>query len=190
MMDLLQRLMMLVGRGRIKVVNDAGPVQLVQIKLGDKETRDNTPRLAEYGLASNPPVDSDGVALFNSGDRSKGVVIATGHQLSRMKDLQRGESALYDDLGQFVYLTRAGIVVNGAGRPVTINNAPTVTINAATSVVLNTPLLTVNGDIVATGNISDQNGVKGVLQHIRDNYDSHTHSDPQGGSTGGPSNTL
>ena len=187
--NILQRLRMMIGRGRVTFLDDSGPAQVVQVQFGPLETNDCL-RLAEFGFASNPPVGSDVAAVFISGDRSNGIVVATGNQTLRLKNLLPGESALYDALGKYIYLTKNGIVIEAKGQPVTINNASTVTVNAATEVVLNTPTLQVNGNIVASGDISDQNGAKGTLQHIRDDYDVHTHPDAQGGNTGVPSNTL
>lgn len=180
---------MMIGRGRVKFADDSGSVQIVQVQLGPLETNDCL-RLAEFGFTSNPPVGSDVAAVFIAGDRSNGIIIATGNQTLRLKNLLPGESALYDALGKYVYLTENGIEIEANGQPVTVNNASTVTVNAATEVVLNTPNLQVNGNITASGDISDQNGAKGTLQHIRDNYDIHTHPDAQGGITGTPSNTL
>ncbi|TKV19105.1 baseplate assembly protein, partial [Citrobacter sp. TBCS-14] len=42
----------------------------------------------------------------------------------RMKGLKTGEVAIYDDQGQSVTLTRAGIVVDGGGKVITFKNAP------------------------------------------------------------------
>ena len=44
----------------------------------------------------------------------------------------------------------------------------------------------VDGDITSTGDVSD--GV-GALSGLRGHYNIHTHTDPQGGSTG-PTDTL
>ena len=63
-------------------------------------------------------------------------------------------------------------------------------INSSSTQWNHTGNMTLTGDVLVTGNISDMNGTKGTLQHIRDNYDVHTHTDPQGGTTGTPSNTL
>jgi phage baseplate assembly protein V len=117
---LYQRLLHVIGRGRVTQGNDVGNVQLLQLRLGQDEVRDNTPRLAEFGFTSMPPAGADAVLVFIGGDRSNGVVIATGHQASRLKNLKAGEVAIYDDQGQSVFLTRAGIVINGGGHPVTV----------------------------------------------------------------------
>nr|WP_314487643.1 phage baseplate assembly protein V [uncultured Pseudomonas sp.] len=153
---LWRRVQLMSSWGRVTFSDDSNSAQLLQVKLNDSETRDDTPRIAEFGLTSRPPDGSDVLVVFLGGDRSKGVVVATAHQASRPKGLLAGETMLYDLWGKSVHLTKAGgIVVEAQGAPVTVNNATTVTINAADSVELVTPLLHVTGDIVAGGNITD-----------------------------------
>lgn len=153
---LWRRVQLMSSWGRVTFSDDSRSAQLLQVKLNDSETRDDTPRIAEFGLTSRPPEGSDVLVVFLGGDRSKGVVVATAHQASRPKGLLVGETMLYDLWGKSVYLTKdGGIVVEAKGAPVTVNNATTVTINAAESVELDTPLLHVTGDIVAGGNITD-----------------------------------
>ena len=153
---LWRRVQLMSSWGRVTFSDDSRTAQLLQVKLNDSETRDDTPRIAEFGLTSRPPEGSDVLVVFLGGDRSKGVVVATAHQASRPKGLLVGETMLYDLWGKSVYLTKdGGIVVEAKGAPVTVNNATTVTINAAESVELATPLLHVTGDIVAGGNITD-----------------------------------
>lgn len=154
---LWRRVQLMSGWGRVTFSDDSQSAQLLQVKLNDSETRDDTPRIAEFGLSSRPPEGSDVLMVFLGGDRSKGVVVATAHQSSRPRGLLPGETMLYDVWGKCVHLTKdGGIVVQAKGAPVTINNATTVTINAAESVELITPLLHVSGDIVAGGNITDK----------------------------------
>lgn len=171
-----RRILLAAGRGRVVLVDDTGPVQKLQVRLGAMEVKDGVPRLVEYGLASNPPSGSDVYVAFIAGDRSNGVIIASGNQAARMRNLQPGEVAIYDDLGQSVYLTRNGIVINGAGLPLTVNNTPVVIVNAATKVALNTPELDVSGKIVAGGDITD-NATSGgrSMAAMRQIYDGHEH---------------
>lgn len=144
-----QRILHIVGRGRITTGNDSGAVQSQQVQLGLDEIKDNIPRLAEFGLTSMPPVGSDAVLVFIGGDRSNGAIIATGHQASRPKNLAPGETMLYSQDGKSIYITAAGgIVVEAKGQAVTVSNATVVTINAATKVRMVTPLLEVTGDII------------------------------------------
>jgi phage baseplate assembly protein V len=106
----LQRM---VGRGRVSLVDDRGPVQLLQLtSLGLGDVKDGVPRLAEYGFTSMPPQDTDAIVLFLSGERSNGVVIATSHQSYRLKSLQDGDVALYDSRGNFVKLSGAGLTLH------------------------------------------------------------------------------
>lgn len=177
---LWRRVQLVVGRGRVTVSDDSGNVQRLQVRLGALETRDNTIRLADFGFTSRPPVGSDVVVVFPAGDRTNAVVIATGHQATRPRGLLEGESQVYDQWGKYLYFTaEGGIVLEAQGTPVVVNNATTVTINASDSVVMNTPLLKVSGDIQAGGNISDS--VRSMAAD-REIYDGHDHG-------GGPTPT-
>lgn len=168
---LYRRVLMVVGRGRIKTGRDDGPAQMLQVRLGPLETIDNLPRLSEYGFNSMPPVDTDAIVLFSGGNRSDGVIIATGSQTYRMRSLQTGEVAISDDQGQSVYLTRTGIVINGAGFPIQVTNAPSVTLD--TPQVHMTGNLAVDGSITAEGDVADH-GNK-TMAAMRDVYNGHDH---------------
>lgn len=129
---LWRRLLHAVGRGRVTLVQDGGPVQVIQAQLHASAVRDAIPRLAEYGLASRPPAGADAVVLCIGGNTSDMVVIATGHQTYRLRNLGDGEVALHDDKGQSIELRAAGIVIN-APHGLTVNGntvfAGTVTAN-------------------------------------------------------------
>lgn len=175
---LFRRVMLMIGRARLTTGRDDSSVQRHQVRLGALEVRDNTPRLAEYGFTSMPPAGSDAVLAFIGGDRSNGVIIATGHQASRLKNMKSGETALYDDLGQRVFLTRQGIVIEGAGLPVTICNAPEVILKAESKVRIEAPVLE------CTGQIIDQCGSGGhSMAQMRDVYNQHTHGGVKSGSS-------
>lgn len=179
---IINRLALLVGRGFVGAANDAGNLQVLQVKLGASETRDGIPRIGEYGHASMPPIDGNAVAvvLFVNGERGNGVVIATEHLPSRLKNMQPGESAMHDDLGQYVYITRNGIVIDGAGKTMTIQNVGTLQVDGAISAT---------GDIASTGgNLKDSTGKS--LADARSVFNPHTHTDPQGGTTGTPSGSM
>lgn len=166
-----RRVLLAIGRARVTTVNDAGNVQLAQVQSNDLETIDNMPRLAEFGLTSNPPVGTDVTVVFIGGDRGNGVIVATGHQASRPKGLKPGETMIYSQDGKSVYLTAAGgIVVDAKGQNVTVNNAGTATINASMSVTLNTPVLKVSGDI-----IDNYSSNLHSMAQMRSIYNTHTH---------------
>jgi phage baseplate assembly protein V len=186
-----RRVLLSLARALVTTVNDSGGAQMMQVKLNAMETRDNTPRIAEFGLTSNPPVGSDAIVVFLGGDRSNGVVLGTVHQPSRPKNLAPGETMIYSQDGKSVYLTASGgIVVEAENQAVTVNNATTVTINAATKVRMVTPLLEVTGDIIDNAGSNSHN-----MAQMRQIYNTHTHpivNIQTGGSTintNGPSQT-
>lgn len=189
-----RRVMLAIGRGRICVANDSSAVQTLQVKLGNHEVQDNLPRLAEFGFTSVPPSGADAVLLFLGGDRSNGVVVATGDQSTRPRNLKPGEAMLYSADGKKVHLTLdGGIFIDANGQDVTVANAATATITAETMVVLDTPKLKVTGSIEAGGDVLDNSGTNtSTLAHVRQVYNTHTHGGVQGGmsNTSTPSETA
>jgi phage gp45-like len=158
--------LLMVGRGRVTTTDDTGNVQRMQVELGADEIIDGVPRLAQYGFQSVPPADADAVVVFIAGERSNGVVIATGDKTYRMRGLASGEVALSDDKGQTIYLSAAGIRIDGGGLPIEIQNTPTVTMAGD---------LVVDGNITAGGDIADGGGAK-TMAGMRSAYDSHRHA--------------
>ena len=141
------RLRSVVMGARVSYVDDSGPVQLAQARVSANMTRDQLPRLAEYGFQSVPPVGADVVMLHLAGEQTTGVIIATGHQTYRLRGLSSGEVAISDDKGQKVYLSAAGIRIEGGSLPVQINASAGLTINANT---------TINGTVTANGHRIDE----------------------------------
>lgn len=125
-----RRILNLVGRGRVTLTDDSGVVQVAQVTLGEDERRDDVPRLAEYGFTSVPPVGSDAVMVFIAGERSNGVVIATGNQTYRLRGLASGDVALYDNRGQTVTLTADGIKVTA---PAVVIEAEAIQLTGSTN---------------------------------------------------------
>lgn len=182
-----RRVLLSLARALVTTVNDSGGVQMMQVKLNPLETRDNTPRIAEFGLTSNPPTGSDAFVVFLGGDRSNGVVLGTVHQPSRPKNLAAGETMIYSEDGKQIYLTASGgIFVKANGQPVEVDNATVVTINAATKVRMVTPRLECTGDIVDN---CDTTGRSMAADRVI--FDSHNHDvrNVQGGGSTITSNT-
>jgi phage baseplate assembly protein V len=166
-----RRIQLTIARARVTATDDTGTVQKVQAQVNAFELRDQTPRLAEFGFTSRPPAQSDAVLVFLAGDRSNGVVIATGHQSSRPKNLAEGEVMLYDLWGKHVYLKADGsIEIDAKNGPVVVNNATQVTINASTKIRCVTPRLECTGDII--DNCDSQSH---TVKNMRDLYNEHGH---------------
>jgi phage baseplate assembly protein V len=106
------RLLLSTRPGRVTLVDDTDTTQTVQAVLSAAEVGDAV-RLAEYGFTSVPPEGSDCVVLAMGGNPDNGlVIVATGHKASRLTGLQLGDVAIYDNRGQSVLLTGAGMVIN------------------------------------------------------------------------------
>lgn len=157
MAPLARRVYLMIGRGVVRLVDDAGGLQVLQVTLLDGEPRRGLERIGQYGHASNPPDGAEAVVASVCGSRDHGVVIAVEHRRHRLKDLKRGESALYDDLGQRVHVTRDGIVIKSAQRA-----------------TLATPEINLGGDRAELLALIDER----ILELINQ----HTHQDVQPGS--------
>lgn len=191
---LARRVLMLFAPGRVKLVDDSGLVQKVQVWVNDLETISDLRRLAEFGFTSAPPIDSDVLAVFVGGDRANGVIVATGHKQSRPTGLKSGEAMIYSLDGKQIYLTAGGgIKINANGQPIEVDNASDVTLNctgkfkvvAPGGVEFDTPTVKSTGDIVDNSGANEAS-----MASMRDTYDSHDHNDPQGGTVSTPNQKM
>lgn len=168
------RVRLAIGRAVVSLVNDAAKLQAVQVQLRADEVRDNAEHFQHYGLTSVPFPGAEGIGLAVGGSTDHVVVINVDDRRYRLRCLQAGEVALYDDMGHQVHLTRNGIVVRGAGQVVTITG---------------TPKLRVEADIEATGQIKDLCDTAGgrTMAQMRNTYTGHTHT--ENNAAGGPTST-
>lgn len=157
----------LFGFGRVTDVDDTGDAQVLQVTQGARGTGfkarilDKINRLSQFGIASVPPEDAGVLMIHLGGDRSQTFVIATHHAASRLKNLQPGDSALYDVRGAAISLTADGLDIDCAGKPAQIRNFST---------------LTVEGNLHVTGDIvSRSDGTPVSLNGLRDAYHDHKH---------------
>lgn len=184
-------------RGVLSRVDTSAPVALVQLQGVAGEVLQDRELFQDYGLTSSPPAGAMAVVLPLGGKSGHMVVIATEHGRYRLRGLASGEVALYDDLGQRVHLTRAGIVIDGAGLPVTIKNTPQVDVDSPE--VNMTGALKVAGKITGSGGLAISGGegvtVSGniastgaITNNGRAIDSTHTHSgvQPGSGSSGAP----
>ncbi len=157
---LWHRVLGMVRVASVTLVDDTNQSgQTHQLAFSPRETWDDVPALNNYGFTSNPLPGAKAVSLTAHGDQSKGVVIAVGDGRYRLSGTQSGEVAIHDDLGQAVYLTRTGIVIRAASKPVRLEGD-----------------LHVTGDVLA----SCDNLPRSMLQHVHDEVA------PGGGKTGVP----
>lgn len=137
MSRLMTRLRGMVSRAVVSLVNDAAKLQALQVTLMADQVPDDAEHFQHYGFSSVAHAGAEGIALAVGGSTGHTVVINVDDRRYRIKNLASGEVVLYDDLGHTVHLTRNGIVINGAGHPVTVNGD-----------------LVVNGTVTASGNVT------------------------------------
>jgi phage baseplate assembly protein V len=163
----------MVALARVGATKVMGGIRSVQLLIDAATTRDDTPLAQHYGVASRPHPGADAVVLFMGGDRSRGVVIATNDRRHQIQ-LSEGEVAIHDDQGLKIHLTRAGIVIDGGGKPVIFQNTPEVIMPGK---------LTTQGDITSAAKV---NAATDVTIGAR-SFNTHTH--PENGTGGGITGT-
>lgn len=179
---------------RCRVTNASGgtPLRTLQAEMRYQDVRDNLEHIEAYGLTSEPHVNSEGVALSLNGDPNHTVVIMVADRRYRMTGLKTGEVALYDDLGRSVYLTRDGIVINGADSPIQVKTSSTVSVKGSSitmegtgSISLKAPNISFNATTMKSSGTFSSSGelyVKGL------NVYTHVHNGDSGGTTSTPHN--
>ena len=198
------------ARGVVSAADGTKKMRAVQVRLLADEVRDDLEHVEPYGFTSEPKDDEqpEAFALFFGGDRSHGIVFCVADRRYRLKNLKPGEVALYDDLGQKVYLTRDGLVIETPGTlTATVAKDASITVggNLAAEVSGDATLkassvkgtLTVQGLITGKGGMAISGGsgasVTGDLKTTGDvvagaiSLKTHTHTEQgDGAETSGP----
>lgn len=110
---LRRKVALMIGRATIRMVDDQGGIQRVQIEALAGETLDRVERFQEYGFTSRPLSGAMAVFAAIAGIRAHSIVLGVEDRRYRLRGMAGGEVALHDDQGQVVYLTREGIRIEG-----------------------------------------------------------------------------
>lgn len=146
---LSDRIRMAIGRGLVKLVDDTKKAQAMQIELLADESHDQVERFQQYGFTANPHPEAEALTVSVGGLRSHSIVIAVEDRRYRLKGLQTGECALYDDLGNVIKLGRDKIeVIAVTEAHVT---APDVTIDADADCTITAGSCTIISDDINLG---------------------------------------
>lgn len=138
-------------------VEEKGGQQFVSGRglYGDGFTRIH--RVEPHGFASSPPKGSKG--LIVSTDPDNAYVLGLEHPGHRPNDLPAGASAIYDAAGNIIKLLGGdGAVFDFASRTATLK-AGNWTINAESGVTINSPTVTINGNVQLNGNLTASGSV-------------------------------
>lgn len=177
--QLWQRCRSIVTRGLVTLIDDAKLAQALQLRLLGGDVASNVERFQNYGFSSVPKAagadgrGAEAIVLALNGSRDHLVAIVVEDRRYRPVNLQPGESIQYDDIGQFIHLTRNGIVINGGGNPVSFTNTPQVVIDCDLEVHGG---IHATGDVVADGDVSDASGTAQTLADMRTTFNSHFHT--------------
>lgn len=149
-----RRIMHMVSRAKLTLIDDAQGLQRNQVAVLDGETRDNVERFQQYGLSSHPPAGSEVLMLSMGGSRDHPVIIAADDRKTRPADIKGGETVLYNNAGVSVLLKDDGSIL----------------IVSPTKVRIETPLLEVTGDVKDN---CDSSGL--TMRETREIYNRHRH---------------
>lgn len=148
-----------IGRCVLETIDDSKGIQVAKVSLLEGEIKEME-RIQQYGLTSNPS-SGEGVAVFVGGNREHGIIINMDSRQFRLKGLDSGQVALYDEEGSKVLLKNDG----------------EIEIVAATKVV-------VSSASVEIGDGSLEAVLKG--ETFQTFFNSHTHTGNLGAPTGPP----
>jgi phage baseplate assembly protein V len=121
---LRRRLLFMVRRGVVKLVNDALGLQGLQVSLRAAELRGGIERFQEYGFSSVPLPGAEAILVAVGAQPGFLVAIAVDDKSSRPKGGLPGEVTLYSKFGQHVLLKADGSVEISAPNGVRIQGAP------------------------------------------------------------------
>jgi phage baseplate assembly protein V len=158
--DLSNRVMMF-ARGVVRGVTDSNDRQQLQVELLKGDLRDGMERMQNYGFTSHPK-GGDVAVAFIGGNREQGIILVVDDRRYRL-NLNAGEVAMYDDLGNKVELLREMVKVTAVQHAEV--EAPTIKLTGAIALVGSVKIL---GNIDSTGEITN-NGKRIDSTHTHSN---------------------
>ena len=117
---LKDRVLLMLGRAIVTLVNDATMIQSVQLEGLPDEILDDVERLQNYGFSSRPHPGSEALFAAMGGQRQHPVVFVVDDRRHRIRELEEGEAAIYtsenrDDSPHRVHLKQGRITEMHAG---------------------------------------------------------------------------
>ncbi|NBI12619.1 phage baseplate assembly protein V [[Haemophilus] felis] len=201
-------------RGVLNLVKSADNIQKVQVSGLAEETLQDVEFMQQFGFTSVPPAGTQVVVLPVGGKTTHSIVIATENGSFRVKNLQGGEVAVYDQSGSTIILKQGRLIeVDCDVFKLTCKsyqlNCQTYQTSASSSADFTTPKLETSAIFTAQGVINGNGGMaisggsgasfNGNISQTGGSYTTdsdviasgisltgHTHPSDSGGSTGGP----
>ncbi|WP_421793400.1 phage baseplate assembly protein V [Hydrocarboniphaga effusa] len=152
LLPIIGRIRAMASRCTITRVDDGGVAQIVQVTALATDRIPESARVQMFGMSAHPPAGSTALLISIGGSRTHCVVIGADHE-SRPRDLLPGESQLYNQFGDFVYLRENGESHIKARSKVVVE-APEAHVIASAKITLQTPLVEATNDLTVGGNFS------------------------------------
>lgn len=162
---LARRVAMAAARGIVRATGDSTGLQTMRVSLMEDEAKDGVERVQEYGFTSHPLPGAECVAIFIGGNRDHGAIVATDDRRHRPGGLGAGDVLIYDNRGNRVLLSAAGIEITAPVKATII--APEVEITGD---------VTVTGEMTVTENLT-ADGIS-MRDHVHPENDSGGPTDP------------
>lgn len=142
-----------------KIIDTLGR-QTAQVEVTKGELIDDMERMQDYGFTSNPPASgTDAIVAFLGGSREQGVIIRMENRSFRVKGLESGEVAMFDDLGNVFKLGREQVEVTAVTKLVATAPDIEVTASASAKVVAGASSMTITpAGIALVSTILTHNG--------------------------------
>jgi phage baseplate assembly protein V len=162
----------IITEGIVLAVDDTGSVQTVDVQTHDGTIRHGLEVHQAAGFATSPEIGGKALLLCVGGDIANMRALPLS-DTTRFGAMQGGERCLYGPDGSRVHIRQGGIIEVLSASQVIIHS-PTIEVTAPQGVTI-TANVKINGNLVVTGDITDQNGVHGTLGALRTAYDDHEH---------------
>jgi phage baseplate assembly protein V len=112
------RVVNMVARSIVSLVNDGANLQLLQLSVlqtdpdgSAREVIEDAEHFQPYGFYAVPKVGAEAVVIFRNGDRGHPLVLAVADRRVRPTGGQAGEVGLYTDEGDAVRLGRGHVII-------------------------------------------------------------------------------
>ena len=139
--------------GKVVAQDDTGNAQKLQVRVDNLTLIDGVKTPYYYGITSVPPVGSDVSMLTVGGDRSNAIVLSTGNQQQRLRNLEPGAVGVHNAVSQAV-MHADGTYVVQTGSTITITAGGAMTITTNGPVTINAPTVVINGDLNVSGDVT------------------------------------
>ncbi len=201
---ILARIRRVILGAKIESTDDATPLQQMKVQTLGRAVYDKVEVFGQFGFTSRPPNGSDAIIVERNG---KYIVIAVGDRQHRIRNIESGDSVVYDVRGQTIILNKSGImttdvfdntittdangvkiddknnnhiVMNAAGTSVTDKFGNSIS-TSSKGVTINGVVITKTGAVTTPSTITSGGLIKSggdVQSSTGKTLDTHTHGVP------------